>query len=343
MLRFWALLLVACALCAQEELAPDQLARIDRLLAVAAEEPGCALGIVSAQGLIYAQGYGLADLEQGTPIDSRSIFRIASTSKQFTAACIMLLVLDGALELEADIRTWLPALPAYEHVVRVRHLVHHTSGIPDYLDLIAEDASVDDAYAALCAVDRLEFKPGSRFAYSNSGYFLLSLLVAEISGKSLRAFAEERLFEPLGMSSTHFHDDAGHAIEGRTLGYSPRRRRGFVLDVTDLEMVGDGGLFTSVADLALWEQNLHEPNALLERLLERGSLNDGTRLSYAAGIEHGRLAGHATLSHGGAFVGYGAEILRLPEQQLSIIILCNRSDAEPEEWAEKIARILLEE
>ncbi len=333
------------ALCAQE-LPAELRARIDALLEVPENAPGCALGIVEGGVLLYARGYGLADLEAGTPIDTRSVFRIASTSKQFTAACVLLLAADGVVALDADIRAWLPELPEVTPAVRVRHLLHHTSGIPDYLWLIEDEASVADAYAALCAEEAWEFPAGARHEYSNSGYFLLSLLVEKAAGKSLRAFAEERLFAPLGMTRTHYHDDADERVPGRALGYSPRRRGGFREDMTRLEMVGDGGVFTCVEDLVRWERELHGGELLGEELQaglrKRGTLASGEELRYAGGLVHGTLEGEATLRHGGAFVGFRAEILRLPERQLSVIILSNRGDAEPEDQADAIARLLLE-
>ena len=171
------------------------------------DSPGCALGVVHDGKLVYQKGYGRANLEHDVPITASTVFYVASTSKQSTTASILLLAKQGQLSLDDDVHKYLPELPAYESAVTIRHLIHHTSGISDYLELLGlsgrrpDDVHTEEEILELLARQKsLSFKPGEQFLYSNSGYFLLSVIVKRVSGKSLAQFAEEQVFKPLGMS-----------------------------------------------------------------------------------------------------------------------------------------------
>ncbi|MEE9502771.1 MAG: serine hydrolase domain-containing protein [Candidatus Aminicenantaceae bacterium] len=316
--------------------------------------PGCALGIIQDGTLIYARGYGMANLEHNIPLTSKSVFRIGSTSKQFTAVCMALLEEEGALSLDDSLRKFLPQMPKYAEEITIRHLIHHTSGLRDYLTL-AEIAGIrDDDYFTdaevvdlLARQEELNFKPGEEHLYSNSGYFLLSQIVKKASGKSLREYAEEKIFQPLGMTNTHFHNDHTRIVKNRASGYAPKKGGGFVISMTTLPMTGDGGVFTSVEDLFLWDQNFcdnrlgESGQELIGKIQTPGVLNSGEKLDYAFGLEIGEHEGLTMVSHGGAFVGFRADMIRFPEQRLSVICLANLSTFDPSGMARRVADIYL--
>lgn len=315
--------------------------------------PGCAVGVVQNGDLILGRGYGMANLEHGLAITPRTVFRIGSVSKQFTAAAVALLAQKGTISLDADVRDYLPEIPAYERPVTVRHLIHHTSGIRDYLVLMRltglrsadyyTDAEVLDM---LARQEELNFLPGDEHLYSNSGYFLLSQIVLRASGRSLAEYAKETIFDPLGMTHSHYHDDRNHIVSDRATGYAPAGE-GFRISVTQLEMVGDGGVFTTVEDLVHWVRNFDEPRvggaSFLETVHTRGRLTNGEELGYAFGLVHGDHRGLRTVSHGGSFVGYRADITTYPDEGLDIITLCNVSDASPTRLARQVGEVFLED
>lgn len=318
--------------------------------------PGCALGIIQDGKLIYKRGYGMANLEHNIPITSKSIFRIGSTSKQFTAMCLALLEEEGKLSLADSLKKYFPQMPDYAEDITIRHLIHHTSGIRDYLTL-AEIAGIrdDDYFTDAEAVDllvrqkELNFPPGEEHLYSNSGYFLLSQIVKIASGKSLRAYADEKIFQPLGMTKTHFHDDHTKIVKNRASGYAPKKGGGFVISMTTLPMIGDGGVFTCVEDLFLWDLNFYDNRlgksgqALIEKIQTPGVLNNGEKLNYALGLDIGEYKGLPIVSHGGSFVGFRADMIRFPGQRFSVICLANQSNFDPSVMARRVADIYLEE
>ncbi len=318
------------------------------------DSPGCSLGVIKDGQFIYKRGYGMANLEYNIPITSRAVFRIGSTSKQFTAMCIALLEEQGKISVDDSIRKYFPEMPEYANNIKIRHLVHHTSGIRDYLTLwrIAgernDDFFIDPEVVALIARQKeLNFKPGEEFLYSNSGYFLLSEIVKRVTGKSMAAFAEEYIFKPLGMKNTHFHDDHTMIVKNRASGYAPLRSGGFRISMTTLGMIGDGGVFTCVDDLLLWDQNFYNNKLgkggqeLIDRVLTPGKLNNGEELDYAYGLGIGDYKGLRMISHGGAFVGFRADMIRFPEERFSVICLANLSRINPSQLARKVADVYL--
>jgi CubicO group peptidase (beta-lactamase class C family) len=201
-----------------------EASRIDSIFAPLdnTRSPGCALGVVKEGALIFARGYGMADLDHHIAIGPHTIFRTGSVSKQFTASVVVLLAQEGAFSLDDDIRIYFPEIPEYEAPITIRHLLHHTSGIRDYLELmemrgVGDEATYteDDVVALLARQKNLNFPPGSEFLYSNSGYLLLSRLVERTTGKTLREQAQRLLFGPLEMTSTHFHDDHREIVSNR--------------------------------------------------------------------------------------------------------------------------------
>lgn len=318
--------------------------------------PGCALGIVKDGRLIYKRGYGMANLDHNVPISPKSVFNIASISKQFTAMSILLLAKQGKLSLDDVLQKYLPELPRYQSPITIRHLIHHTSGIRNFIDLHElagmrhEDVHLtDDDFLGLIARQKeLNFKPGNEYLYSNSGYFLLGLIVKRASGMSLREFAEENIFQPLGMYNTHFHDDRNLVVKNRTNAYLPRSSGGFAVAIIDNnESVGASGLYTSVEDLFLWDQNFYNNKLgggpdLISDALSPGKLNNGEKIGYAFGLGINEYKGLKRISHGGSGMGFKSAMYRFPEQNFSVICLCNAGyDIDPGGLADQVADIFL--
>ena len=316
------------------------------------ETPGCALGVVQSGQLVYGRGYGMANLEHGIPINTTSVFRIGSVSKQFAAAVAALAAMEGYLDLEDPLQKWIPELPDYGEPLTLRHTLNHTSGLRDYITLMSlKGLRGDDFYTVSELIEvqalqeELNFSSGSEYLYSNSGYVLATEAVARAVGKPFKDYAEEVLFRPLQMSHSHFHDDHNHIVPLRADGYSPRGD-GFRTNMTTLDMIGDGGVYTSIDDMVHWVTALEQDgirSGLTPILETRGVLNSGEEISYALGQSHGEHRGLATIGHGGSWVGFRADVLRFPSQGTSIVTLCNRADASPSGRAIQVADIVLAE
>lgn len=358
---FQALTLLAVALpfasAARAQPRPDLPARVDSLFAEwdRPGSPGCALGVVRDGRLAYARGYGSANLDHDVPITPSTVFYIASVSKQFTAASIALLAQQGRLSLDDDVRTYIPELPDYGATITIRHLIHHTSGLRDYLTLMPlagmrlEDVHTDEEVLDLVTRQTaLNFAPGERYLYSNTGYLLMAEIVRRVSGKSLREFADEHIFRPLGMVNTHFHDDRTMVVRNRAQAYARNRDGSFRLDVwSNFDKVGSGGLLASVEDLARWDLNAEHHRvggpALRQQMLERGVLNNGDTLDYAFGLTIGEYRGLRTVGHGGSSMGFRAHHLRFPDERFAVICLCNLGSIDPAALARRVADIYLED
>ncbi len=314
--------------------------------------PGCALGIYRDGKLIYAKGYGLANIEENVPIAPQAVFDIGSTSKQFTAASILLLEQQGKLSIDDDVRKYLPELSDYKQKITIRNLLNHTSGLRDYLTLmdlagvnIDGVTTDDDALGVIARQKTLNFAPGGEYLYSNSGFFLLSVIVKRSSGKTLREFAAENIFQPLGMMHTSYRADHTSLIPNRALAYEPVAKGGYKLDVSYFEQTGDGAVHTSVEDLLNWDENFYTGRILgkdlLAKLQEQGKLTTGKTLDYAKGLRIADYRGLRTVSHGGSWGGYRAELLRFPDQHFSVACLCNVGNTNPSRKAREVAEIYL--
>ena len=314
--------------------------------------PGGSIGIIKDGEFIYTKGYGMANLEYDIPNSASSVFRIASTSKQFTAACIVLLAEKGKLSLDDNLKSIFPDFPAYANEITIRNMLNHTSGIRDYLQLAYlkglrdDDHYVDeDLMGWLINQTDLNFSPGEEYLYSNSGYWLLGQIVEKISGVNMAAFARKEIFEPLGMMQTHFHNDHTQIVKERASGYVPGNDGEYKISMTTLNMIGDGGIFTSINDMKKWDDAYYErsilSNEFWEMMTTQGVLNEGEIIDYASGLDIGEYNGLKTISHGGAFVGYRAEFMRFPEQKVSIAIFANRGDVNPTNLAYQVADVIL--
>ncbi len=353
------LLLPGATSAAQDETS-DWEAHVQRVFADYDRDdaPGMTVAVVRAGEVVVARGFGLASLEHGVPNDADTVFRIASVSKQFTAACIALLELDGELSMADEVREHVPELPDYGVSLQVAHLVHHISGLRDYIEIpyerggSIEHVTPEQSLAQLAEEQELRFVPGERFEYSNSNYLLLGLIVERVSGKPLPVFAQERIFGPLGMENTHFQERHDRVVPGRAFGYAPLSAAddtsgtGFRLDITTIDHVGDGGVFTTVGDLAKWDANFYEPKVggpeFLDLIHSAAFLNDGSEHRYAFGLILGRMGERPTVSHSGSWVGYRAELTRFPEERLTVICLANRADVDPTGLCQQLARGLLD-
>lgn len=316
------------------------------------DSPGAAVLVMKDGRVVHARGYGMADLEQGVPIRTTTVFDIASVSKQFAAMAIALLEAEGRLAVDDDVRKYLPELPDFGRPITLRHLVHHTSGIRDwpgtlsvagwdYQDVLSFEQILRMAFRQR----ELNFAPGEEHLYSNTGYNLMAEIVARVSGLSFRAFTQKRIFEPLGMIHTHFHDDHTQIVVQRAHSYRPSPEGGYRLVPSHLTAVGSSSLFTTVEDLARWILNFEEPRvggpSVVRRMEERGVLNRGDTVAYAWGQSRGLYRGLETWSHTGSWAGYRSVLLRVPSERFAVVILANTADMNPSSLAQRIADLYL--
>jgi CubicO group peptidase (beta-lactamase class C family) len=319
-----------------------------------AETPGAVVAVIRDGKVIYRQAYGMADLERDVPLTPRSIFDIASTSKQFVALSVLLLQEQGKLSLDDDIRDFLPEFPDHGQTITIRHLIHHTSGIRDYMDLMYlagmkhENSYHPSEIISLVARQaRLDFQPGDEFLYSNSGYLLLAAIIERTSGQSLGEFAEERIFKPLGMNHSQFYEDFMRIVENRALSYSQKNTGGYASIQYIFDVVGDTGLLTNTDDLFLWDQNFYDNELgtggqeLIVRMLTPGTLNSGEKLQYAFGLEIESYRGLDVIMHSGSAAGYVSELLRFPGQRFTVIVLSNLAEFRPTKLALQVADLYL--
>ena len=321
--------------------------------------PGCSLAVIKDGTIVYKNGYGMANLEHEITNKPSSVFYIASVSKQFAAFCIALLAEQGKLSIEDDVCTYIPELPDYGHTIRISHLIHHTSGLRDFLELnfisgrnFDELITDEDAFNLIIRQKELNFRPGERYLYCNSGYFLLSVIVKRVSGKTMRCFAEENIFKPLGMQNTHFHDSYREPVPNRATGYSPLpggSPADYFINVPGLETVGSGGIYSTIEDLYLWDQNYYHnklgnaSQKLIEQMLIPGRFNDGTRQEYAFGLIVKEQNGLKKVRHAGGYGGYSAEFLQFPEKEFSVICLSNCGTLRAPELSARVAEIFIPE
>ncbi len=319
------------------------------------DSPGCALGVIKDGELIYKRGYGMADLEHDIPISPTSVFYIGSVSKQFVTFCILLLEEQGRLELDDEIQKFLPDFPRYDQPLTIRHFIHHTSGVRDYLTLwsLAGNDYLDHidegaVYEMIKRQTELNFNPGERYLYSNSCYFMLAMIIEKVAGESIKDYAEEYIFNPLGMAQTHFHDDHYHIIKNRAFSYYQENDH-FQNLIMRFDLVGSGGVYSTIEDLYKWDQNFYKnklgkgTSAILEKMHEEGLLNNGESSGYAFALVNGNYRGLKTVSHSGSLAGYRAQLMRFPDQNFSVILLGNISSFNSTEMAEKVAEVFLKE
>lgn len=309
--------------------------------------PGASVLVIRDGEAVVRRSYGYADLETRTPATPRTNYRLASVSKQFTATAILLLAQDGKLGLDDPVRKWLPSLPAKAaDAITIKHLLTHTSGLIDYEDLMAEDAveQIHDAgvLRLLETQDRAYFAPGADYRYSNSGYALLALIVEKASGRRYADFLRERIFLPLGMARTVAYEKSVSEVSDRAYGYSLIDGRWQRTDQSSTSAVlGDGGIYSSIDDLAKWDAAQYD-DRLLDAQSRKLATTPWTKTDDPA-VEYGygwRVTGE-TLWHSGETIGFRNVIVRYPQRKLTVVVLTNRDDPEPYKKALQIARLFL--
>ena len=310
--------------------------------------PGASLLVIQDGELVVHRGYGLSDVEHGIEAGPTTNYRLASVTKQFTAAAILLLAEDGKLALDDRLRHWLPTLPAADDAITLRHLLSHTSGLIDYEDVMPDGATEQlrdaDVLRLLESQDRTYFKPGSGYRYSNSAYALLALIVERASGKSFQDFLRERIFLPLGMHDTLAYVRDGPEVPHRAYGYSQIDGRWVRTDQSPTSAVlGDGGIYSSIEDLAKWDAALYD-DRLLSDASRAAAFSAHAQVvgePYQADYGYGwRITGDS-LWHSGETIGFRNVIVRYPKQRLTIVLLSNRNDPEPYATAKAIAALYL--
>jgi CubicO group peptidase (beta-lactamase class C family) len=341
----------------QKAPAPGEVERkVDQLFVAydKTDSPGCAMGVVQNGAFVYEKGYGMGSLELGVPLTPQSVFYMGSVSKQFTAASVVLAAEQGYLSLDDDIRKWVPEIPAYEKPITLREMLHHTSGLRDVLGLLyLSGRNFEDIHTTPEMLDllsrqkSLNYAPGDEYLYSNTNYFLISVVIKRATGKALSVFADENIFKPLGMTHTRFYDDRSVIVAGRVPAYEPRDSGGFRVDwSTNFEKIGDGGLMSSVDDLLLWDRNFYDnklgKGTLLKQMQTKGVLNNGKSIEYALGLQISMYRGLPIVDHGGALFGYRTSLLRFPEQKFSVICLCNLGTINPSRLTQQVADLYLE-
>jgi D-aminopeptidase len=314
--------------------------------------PGYAVGLLRDGEVLLSRGYGLSCLAQQTPICGETVFRIASVSKQFTVAAALLLEQRGLLNRQDDVRLHLPELAELPITVTLGHLMRNTSGLPDMLELLRLggvnlDLRVDRAtlLRTMARNRHLNFEPGSRFLYSNSGFALLGLVIERLSRRSLGDLLQAEFFGPLGMSATRMLVESDVPLPGLASPCLSDGHGGWRRAQHGFEHGGEGGLVSTTQDLLLWAAHLLQPTPgvpdLSAALCNRVPLAAGCDSPYAYGLEYGQLDGLTTLGHGGLWPGYRSEFLLLPEARLAVVVLSNDGGNNPYKVARELARLVL--
>lgn len=348
-------LLAASAVKAESILTAEKQQQVHSIFAEIdkTDVPGCAVGVYHDSGSVFTHGYGSANLELDASITPDSLFNIASVTKQFTAAALTLLEQQGKLSFDDNIRKYLPEMPDYGSPITIDHLVHHTSGLRTYDELHfmagytpPDYISMQKSYRAIRRQKALNFTPGERHEYSNTGYLLTALIIEKVSGQPFTEFMQENLFAPLGMTHSQFADDHRKVMKNRASAYEPDENGVFMAGISNWEAVGSSGLFTSINDLMKWEQQLHSPKlggeSFTALLLQEGQLNNGQRVPYARGLHKSEHHGKPAVMHGGYWAGYKSEIVRLPQEKLSVAVLCNNTYADPTGYAFRVIDVMLD-
>ena len=329
-------------------------AKVDQLFAEwnKPDSPGAAVAVTRGDEIIYKHGYGTANLEYDIRITPSTIFDIASVSKQFAAFAITTLAHDGKFSLDDDIRTYLPDVPDFSSTITIRHLLHHTSGLRDWVQsLVIAGVTMEDviSFKHILKMVRhqkaLNYEPGTAYSYSNTGYNLLAEIVERVTGDSFREWTNANIFKPLAMTNTHFHDDHQMILKNRAYSYQAVENGGFKHAVNNTTALGSSSLYSTVEDLAKWILNFENTRigeqVVIDQMHQRGVLNNGEQISYAFGLSIGEYRGLETVGHSGSWRGFRSHLMRFPDQKFGVVILCNLDTFNPLRLAEKVADLYL--
>ncbi len=332
--------------------AQDLNATADRIFAAwnSTHTPGCAVGVARNGATIFAKGYGMADLETGTPITPLTILESGSVAKQFTATAVLLLAGEGKLRLDDDVRKYIPELPSYGRVITIRHLLSHTSGLREWSNLVADQGyprgtrvtTQADLLAIIVRQKALNYPVGDFYSYTNSGFALLPTIVERVSGIPFARFSTERIFRPAGMTDTRWRDDYTALVPRRAQAYS-RRADGWHLEMPFENVHGPGGLLTTVGDWLTWNNALNARafGAVSDSLLSRATLTSGRQIPYAMGMINGTYRGTPEWQHSGSTAGYSTFLARYPNAGLSIAVMCNAAGAPATAYVRQLADALI--
>ncbi len=345
------LVFITCAACGQV----TSEKQIDQLVSAMLQpgNGGVTVAIAKQDKILFSKGYGSANPEYDIASSPKTIFHVASVSKQFTAFAIALLADQGKISLDDDIHKYLPELHDFGHKITIKHLVHHTSGLRDQWNLLAlagwrlDDVITRNQVLRLIShQEELNFKPGDEFSYCNTGYTLMGEIVSRVSGKSFSEWCGENIFKPLQMNNTLFYDDHEKIVKGRAYSFqdSPGGLKKSVLSYAN---AGATSLFTTAEDLTKWSNNFYTMKVgnakVMKQMEERGILNKGDTISYAFGQDISKYRGVKIIAHSGGDAGYRSYLLRFPEQKYSIVVLSNFASFNPAKLANNIADIYLKE
>jgi len=332
-------------------LTAEKIQSIHRVMASydSALSPGATLLVMHRGKIVLQKTYGLKNRETEALVDATTCFRLASLTKQFTAMCVLQLVQAGKLSLEDPVRTYLDSLPAYTQQIKIRHLLTHSSGLLDYEDLIPASQTRQvldiDCMRLMGKTDHLYFEPGSDYRYSNTGYALLALIVEKISGENFAAYLQRHIFTPLKMKQTLALEAGKTQVPNRALGHSRSSNGWKVTDQSVTSAVlGDGGIYTNVLDMALWIRAICNfqliPAALQQQAWSRASLSNGKPIDYGFGWHVEDFRGKAHPYHSGSSIGFRNHILLFPDEERAVIIFTNRDEGDPMEPCKKIMDII---
>lgn len=327
--------------------------------------PGASVSVIRDGDIVYSRGYGHAQIEHGVPVTPATVFHVASVSKQFTAMAVTMLAAEGALGLDDPVQQHLDFVPEFDHPTTVRQLIHHTSGIRDQWQLLGisgwrlDDVITTGQILGLMARQReLNFVPGSEYLYSNMGYTLMAQVVEAASGMSFVDFTASRIFQPLGMDRTHFHDDHRHIVPNRAYSYAPVAAADdagdaepaegaprYTKSVLSYANAGATSLFTTADDLARWLDNFRHETVggpgVMATMRQRGILNSGDTIPYAHGLSMGEHRGLRTIGHGGADAGFRTQVYWFPEVETGVVVLTNVANGNPAGRARDVADVVL--
>lgn len=331
---------------------PDLGAVADRVFAQwTRESPGCAVGVSQQGRPLLTRGYGMANLETGTPITPGTIFESGSVAKQFTATATLLLMHDGKLRLDDRVQKYLPELPEYGRPLTIRHLLSHTSGLREWSNLVAIDGwargvrahTQDELLEAVFSQKEVNYPVGDHYSYTNSGFGLLVTIVERVSGMPFTKFTTERIFRPLGLTNTSWRDDYERLVPGRAQAYS-RRGAAWALDMPFENVVGPGGMLTTVGDWLKWNDALDRRTLggwLVDSLESQATLTAGRRISYAMGLTVSNWRGQREVSHSGSTGGYSTYLMRLPDRGISVAVMCNSAGSSATSFARQMAEAMV--
>lgn len=335
----------------------EQKEQIDSIFADwQGNRPGGAVGIIQNGDLIYEKYFGMANLEKGEAFSIKTITDIGSISKQFTAFCIALLEEKGQLHIEDDIREYLPEMPKYEQPIQIKHLLFHTSGIKDQEELMLLKGlepyggymTNDFALQLIFKQSTTNFSPATKYEYSNANYVLLTEIVKRVSGQSLTEFAKQEIFEPLGMTNTFFNLNQGKDFDLKAIGYKPQGD-GFEKEFYETHVIGDGGIYTTLADMVKWDANFYNNKlgkglpSLIDRMKYREKMVNGQMNNMAfAQFNTMHYFGKESWSHGGGGGGYRSFYERFEEVPFSVIVLSNSDNSDSFNKSFQVVKLFLD-